>query len=197
MVSSGAVRIGTLNYYRRREAEDTLRGDLSEGTAAFLDAPEGIQSSETLSPLTREWFEAPEGAILRRNVWRTNSTVSDRFVFCASAELSTTAAGAYDSCVEITDVLGFLGALTGALNDAVVNKAIEAEGHLAPITYIERQLSAQYHGYLSPAFIKEPRFRIEQEVRLVWEAPRPKDVEYVDITCKQLARFTRRVDIPV
>lgn len=196
LLSTGAVRIGTLDYYRRREATDKLRGEHLEGTADFVDAPTGMHTIESLSLLTRKWFNVPPTIHMRNNTWRTRSTVSNRFMYCVSASLSHAAAGDYDSCVEIVDARGFFTEIANGFSKAMEQFAAECEVHVAPITYLNRELDARYYPHLSPAFVKPPRYSVEDEVRLVWDAPRPENIEIVDLAYQPLTKHIRTVRIP-
>jgi len=197
LLKEGAVRIGTFSYYRAQEKHDPLRGDGREATALFHDAPLGQQDEASLSPLTLDWFRPPADANIRLNQFQTHITVSDSFVFCTSLELSRSAAGDYDSCVAINDVPRFILALTHGLCRATGVDVMQGEALLAPITYMERELSAAYHGYINPAFLKEPRFSREQEARIVWRAPEPIGHSFADFCEPSLTQYVTSASIPV
>jgi hypothetical protein len=196
MLEQGSVRIGTLGYYRAREVHDSLRGDATEGTADYIESPDGLQTADKLSPWARSLWSPPEGVTALNNAWVERAEHPDAYVYCVSHELSARAAGGYTACVEIVDVLGFFRELTRGLEFAHPQQRSEAEVQISVVTYAERVLPHEYIGYISPAFLKEQRFSIECEVRGVWRAPKPEERQHCDFSRPSLKRYIRLVEIP-
>ena len=196
MLSQGSVRIGSLAYYRAREAQDSLRGDASEGTADYIASPPGPQTAENLPPWARSLWTPPPGVNALRNRWHMRADHPDAYVYCLSHELSARAAGDYTACVEIVDVPGFFRELSNGLAFAHPRQPIEAEAQISAVTYAERVLPHEYHGYISPAFLKEHRFARECEVRGVWRTPKPDGAQHCDFSRPILRTYLRHVEIP-
>lgn len=196
MVTSGALRIGTLEYYRRREREDALRGDSTEGFADYVESPSGLQTAENLSEFAKSIWTPPPGVVGFNNKWVSRVEYHNSFVYCMSRELSANAAGDYTACVEIVDVPRFLAILNVAMTKAFPAQSAEIEAHVSAVVYNERELPHEMLGMVSAAFLKAPNFEREVEARIVWKVPLPGSLASVDFDNIKFGEIIRLVDIP-
>lgn len=196
MVASGAIRVGTLGYYRRREEEDSLRGDSTEGFADYVESPPGLQTADNLSEFAKAIWTPPPGTIGLNNKWISRVEHHDTFVYCTSSELSARAAGDYTACVEITDVPRFINILNSAMGRAFPAQYAEVESRTSAVVYHDRELSHELFGYVSAAFVKEPKFEREAEVRIVWTVPLPGKTESIDFDRITFGSIVRLIEIP-
>lgn len=177
----GKLRIGTLHYYRDKEAhcdsDDIL--DTEEGTATFVD---------------RE----PSPGELLNSVFTGPADEPDRYIFCASTSNAWAASPSksYDVCVEIFEPGNFMAELRSILRHGVSPSTASQYGF---VFYREREFTRVFGGGMpftsAPtkiAYIKPEKYSPQHEYRFGFPgAPPPKEFFYVESPA--LKRYCRIV----
>jgi hypothetical protein len=196
LLTRGAVRVGTLAYYRSREGADPLRGDRGEGEARFVAALSGAYTYDELPQLARDVVrgEAGEGSVFIHSVFIGDEIAPNSYVYCMARELSRRAAGSYTACVEIPDPQAFVNRVGSMLAYRLGVRAVN--GGFGPVMYADRTLSHHFYGVVGGAFLKEPRYSCECEARATWFDPPPGGELYLDLEDTRLASLVRPAVIP-
>lgn len=159
MAQFGAVRVGTLEYYRAWD--DRERGDREEGTLTFSGGG-GVNIGPSMDPLTRAaalGLTGLDGDALRRVAVLNSSIVAhethtDCWVYCTAHELSRGATGGKLASVEILNPDEFFR-LVGLALEEEVGQTLET--HAYGVVYRERMARGQEFGQLPSAFVKPNR----------------------------------------
>jgi hypothetical protein len=175
LVERGSVRIGTAHDFRRTELHNPARGDPTEArpnSIALVDDLVVTPNAPAPEHL-REFIDIGAGAAppgvaptrLQRSIFqRYGERDQDYFVYCLAGHHGWELYDRFesDACVRIVDVLGFVDCLRRHV-------APESSGFdWARVTYGARfGALSEAHDRLPP-FVKPPKYRWQDEVRLVW-----------------------------
>jgi hypothetical protein len=184
LVQSGTVKIGTLFGYAREEL--ACRSDSEEGTHTITVEQRGV----LYDPVTH--------TTLANNTFQRVTHSQDAYAYCASLELSRSAAAGRESCVRIIDFEAFAECLHWGLR---LFHGSPLRRIVRPVLYGSRSSNAPL-GPNDIAFLKDAStFGFEREVRAIFYDPRlqhpylrldPPDVVSISI----LRPLVERIPIP-
>jgi hypothetical protein len=156
LVQSGTVKIGTLFGYAREELP--CRSDSEEGTHTITVEQRGV----LYDPVTH--------TTLANNTFQRVTHSQDAYAYCASLELSRSAAAGRESCVRIIDFEAFAECLHWGLqhfHGSPLRRIVR------PVLYGSRSSTAPL-GPNDIAFLKDAgSFSFEREVRAIFYDPQP------------------------
>lgn len=180
MVATGAVRVGTLSYFRRIEAAGPERSDPQEGIRvtqtdgravtytpetmpSYLKPVLGIQEGEKIHPDFRLQFA--EGAVI------INQEIHvDMYVYCASDRWDPALMSKFGgACVRINDPANFFDEIVSHLAFYDANGIRESvQFRVGPVEYRDRLETYPQVTQYDPVFRKPLSYASEHEVRAAW-----------------------------
>ena len=188
MVQTGQCRVGTLFEYRDKEKHGSEVGDSDEGrkTTYSNDPLIDWTKPETVPDIVKRVVKVGEGRNpIFQNCWfNVNEESPDCYVFSVAEALNPNVMRefGYDAVVRITHPNLFFQALTECLQNM---RRIKSEFTLSKCRYIDRTQHYSRQHSIHPAFMKDPRYKYQQEVRVIW-IPEENPIEPVILECPQL-----------
>ena len=178
LVNEGKIRLGSVEYYRQHENPEVR--DPQEGIC-ILTAYDGNET----------------------HIYHVRGGLNDRLLCCYVGDPDPDVINrfGYDAAVEITDVAGFLDAISRSLGST--------ESSFARCLYVRDRViygsvntplsvqgaidgdAAEILG-LARAFLKHESYKHQSEFRFLWRG-QGHLTDYLDIICPELTRFCRRV----
>ncbi|WP_140408618.1 hypothetical protein [Pseudomonas syringae] len=202
LLALGNIRIGTLHDFRRVEH----RAGISDQNEGMKRVSHYIAYADD-AVMHKKDFEAVRhmgvvNAATGVNLKFTDVTISrnfdtpDCFVHCISSVYSQKALEQFegaDSCVEITDILGFYRRLTLTLNTHVPTMLLA----IAEVNYKPRQEIWNGKDWgVHPALIKELKFSEQREIRAIWQARPGQAIAPIVLNDHGLLPFLKRRSAP-
>lgn len=202
LLALGNVRVGTLHDFRRIEHKRGV-SDPREGTksvshyiSSVTDKDVGSTNLDALKKF--EIFDVSDckdWAINNIHISR-EFEYPDCFVHCVSVEYSMDVLGQFegaDSCVEITDLIGFYNRLTKTLNSHV---PVELEA-VSTVRYMLRKEEWNSRDWGEhPALMKEPEFSGQVELRAIWRPKFSGEISPILLNDIGLIDFCKRRELP-
>jgi hypothetical protein len=191
MLDKGALRIGTLKYYKNVETHGDAIGDGREGqvrTAQIFDD----HTLKNGDKLASKWGFGGNGKLV--NCIGVNELVSDNcYIYSMSRKLSSFVAQSFEceASIEIFDVIKFADNVTEAL---VKLGLIENSYIVSPIFYSHRPGADGLTDEI-PSLIKRNKYEYQDEVRIVWPLSKPIKVDHVDIEIGSIRSYAKKVNI--
>lgn len=214
ILGEGRFRVGTLYDYRRNEEYGSEIGDKNEGSlnahssvlswtsgnpslanehaGMFVRQPGtvsfGAGDSISFGPGGSISFSS-DGRVRMQNVGlQSRLHIADLYVLSLSAEpkRELMVKMGYDACFEISDVEAFLALLPAPPNSQLMGCSF--------VSYQSRNMHYQAARTVNPAFIKEPQFAYQKEIRAVW-APSQARIEAAIMQSKAAAQLCRRIEL--
>ena len=212
ILENGSVRLGTLYDYRDLEKHGPEVGDENEGKVGVNSRVLSWDSSNpSLTPQHQDEFVQgnalvfKEGSSVRfppggtiafgkenismQNVdLRSERSVQNMLVFSMTAEASAEhcARAGYDACYEISDVEAFLR----CISEAVDTNFFEGSN----VVYRDRELHYDEAARRNPAFIKEPIYAYQKELRGIWGPVEPHAAAVI-VESKDLANLMQEISL--
>jgi hypothetical protein len=196
LLTMGTIRVGTLSDFQKVEHARGV-ADPNEGKKLivhdvedeFFVDPKDATAFNEFSPIK---IAAPNIQIV--NLRLQNKQVSpDCFVLCLSSECSEAVRREFDgvdACVQINNSDGFIAELTALLHSF---RSVELLGVHA-CRYKKRR--EEWNGFnlgTHPALIKEPRFRGQKEIRVLWRPLSPDPIQPMVFGSVRLPKFCKDV----
>ena len=207
----GILRIGTLHDFRRSEHRNGI-ADSQEGKKRVTHAIKHLEMPAMLDHEARQSMDARSieafGAIklgpgvsakLTNLRFTRQFNHPDVYVLCTSWQKSKATMSSLegaDSCLEITDPVGFYNAITESLSDVCPVKFLG----IRKVQYgsKEEEWNGNNWGH-HPVYLKEAAYSPQCEVRAVWHPQRPGPISPVVIGHSKLPKLCRWLpltDIP-
>lgn len=180
MLYYGRMRIGTLYEFRQIEQYDAARADSNEGihnVNIFIERPVHHRRHESSVQYYLDQFGIE---ISYSSNARVSGSIqsSDCYIYSFSDKLCWRLASDFsaDACIVIWDIKQLVERMIAS--DDLDVKFIE----LGPIRYVENDHDVRKLGRVPPSFVKEARFALQDEWRLIMppkknEEIKPKIVE--------------------
>ncbi|HKW93991.1 MAG TPA: hypothetical protein VJX92_19025 [Methylomirabilota bacterium] len=189
----GKIKLGTLHKYQREEKHAPGVGDRDEGHAWHTEHIPAA-TGRTMSPFARSILGSlgPSAVIVKSDV-ELHVKTPDCWLYCLSSAFSKKAMRSidetYDACVRIDYYHAFCSVIAGELiRQERILDSPEAAG-IAWCVYGERRRPHQQHDTLAFA-LKAPRYRDQQEVRLVFFPAKRGQIEQDDLPLPPLRDLT-------
>lgn len=201
LLTKGRLRIGTLHDFRRSEHKAGI-ADPREGQKSVfhvMNRPVKVDdgSLDDLAMKHYRFINAPSGATVEfSNVAFTRNVESpDCYVYCASSALSRETMSEFegaDACYQIVDPVGFCSVVHEELNRITPI----ADFAIAEVEYLSREeawtpTSSGRH----PAFIKEPHFSRQAEIRCIWRPADRRPISPTFVSDPRLRDYCVVVDV--
>lgn len=189
LIQRGALRLGTLDCYRKVEYHAPMIGDAKEGDKGRYDNP-ALTTTAGLSPIAARIAHGaigglPSGAVFDRCLFEEVEQFPNCWLYCTSARLSAKLMHSmdpeYDACVRI-DYAGLFSRIvaTELLRQNLI--ASYSQSGIGPCVYRERSRPYQDDDGLPPVFLKDPSYAGQEEVRFVFLPREPITVDHLDLT---------------
>ncbi len=209
LLDHGAIRVGTLYYYRRMELKHGPGiGDQTEGTETVTEVQDGSAVSQfSLGQLKRIFGDRQFR--LSGNTFKWNGSIANTLIYCLSTKLSWLTAkesGDYGACIEIINVPRFRSALKTAVAEKMGR---ECRTFSRAVIYRKTKTysGAEADAGLPPApFVKHRHFRFQREFRIALptytvrgsdeQTAEAADLDYIDLNVPTLRDFIREVRVP-
>lgn len=208
LLAIGVIRIGTLYDFRRIEHHKGI-ADPQEGKKEvfhhidklFVNDPNDTNIKDNTDFRALDKFGAVRFGSNSKNALFQNCTVSkgfdvpDCFIYCTSKVCSKETMIQFDradSCIEIIGIESFYRILTNVLNSIT---PVDFKG-FKEVTYQNRV--EQWNGIdwgNHPAFIKEPRFKKQSELRAIWQPLCKNRISPIITGDYRLGKYCRNVSI--
>lgn len=177
-LATGSIRLGTLHDFRKTEDHGQSQGDPSEGKNNVFQHV-GFLDSHDPSSFAGRIVVLSDGATMENCTLVEERDFPDSYVFCASTNFSEdlfrkwNTSDGLDACYEISDVAGFINAISNALDNSA-----QLVGY-APVVYVDGDLDgAAGQHVIHPAFVKQVRkYKWQTEYRFVWQHKRPEEAD--------------------
>lgn len=177
----GAIKIGTLYEYRDTERYNAAVADQDEGAShTKLELQGGgevdLSKQSPEADFFRKYILTPEQQHVglrmvlgdgARLIVSSNS--EDLYVFCASTVFSLTTMAEFesDACIEISNALSFVKALSHTIRHKARLLAC------AEVKYLARTTDYTAPHQLHPAVMKDPQYEYQREWRALWQPIKP------------------------
>jgi hypothetical protein len=193
-LAHGELRIGTLYGFRDIERLGSEIGDESEGFKHLRQ--ERFTTIDTRRPETVPYFlrdritvRSPDRLqiVAERGVGGTQED-PNCLVFCLTdlVDRGTMKRMGYDTCVEVLAPQEFFRALTMKLSHVA-----SSFWGAARVVYRSRTVQVEEDFGIPPAFIKDPQYENQHEVRGVWVPKRTDAIVPVIVRAKKAAKVCR------
>lgn len=210
MVTSGGIRLNSLNYYKDIETHGRGVGDKEENILNAVSENKGTKTIDQLNPVEQMFFKPAPGAdpstikiIGGTFIWPSSGRPT--YVFCLSdvfdadflhqmnKENKKVGKNLYDTCVMISDHISFVNILKKQLKDYGLN--YYGHGHCL---YETRNIPWEEWDSKSqqcPAFVKDPSYSWQNEVRVLFEAKLQDDLEPIDCQIEGLSDLCSIIEV--
>jgi hypothetical protein len=182
--------IGTLERFRRMEAEDRERADVDEGTKTErLHVDHAVWSAGDEPAFVRSLIRLGPGAqnmTFDNVLFDQRMSYPDVYVYCTTEQFDADVMNKLGgSCVMIGQVQKFFNAVDAAL------LRLARDGVLARCTYEARVTAPGGATPTHPCFVKEPVYAHQREVRAMWAPIAKGPIQPVILACPELVGSCR------
>ncbi|MEZ5987774.1 MAG: hypothetical protein R3F30_01340 [Planctomycetota bacterium] len=192
LLDRGAIRIGSIDYYRGYPGEDDWVSDESEGIFTVKHA-DGVYRYQDLPSGLKNFVRAEAGDTLKVGLKGVSEErVSENAMIYSIAKSPNKKAMerlGRDTCIEIASPDLFFREITRAL---FRNGYIKPGFHFKNVHYLRSPYSLPKYHQLHPAIVKRPAFRWQEESRAMWE-PIGQHVSFIDIDVPEVRKYCRIV----
>mgnify|MGYP006401287549 CR=1 FL=1 len=211
LVDHGRLRVNSLNYYRNVELHGNAVGDREENTFNATSAIEGTKTGDQLNPVERTIFGFAPGVdpstcsfsnlsvvvpVQGRPSYGLclSDTLSGELVARMNEENALVGNPPYDACVKIHDHKVLIRLLERYLK----GRGLKYYGH-GHCFYKSRNIPwERWHRESDqcPAFVKDPSYSWQKEVRILFECGSGDEVDPIDCEIPELADLCEIIEIP-